>query len=200
MSLPETRHSLLLRVRDPKDQGAWEEFVQIYRPVILRIAACKGLQSADAEDLAQTVMLAISRAVERWTPDPERGRFRTWLHKVANNAILNALTRGVNGRTVNQVSIEQLLNEPPEREGPDTDLLQTEYRREIFRQAAAEIRKEFSNDTWNSFWQTAIDGLDVDEAARQLNRTRGSVYASRSRVMKRLRQVIEKYGDDGINS
>ena len=28
---PETRASLLIRVRDPADQAAWREFVEIYR-------------------------------------------------------------------------------------------------------------------------------------------------------------------------
>jgi hypothetical protein len=38
-SAPETRPSLLIRVRDPADQAAWQEFVEIYRPVILRTVA-----------------------------------------------------------------------------------------------------------------------------------------------------------------
>ena len=36
-SAPETRPSLLIRVRDPADQAAWREFVEIYRPVIVRV-------------------------------------------------------------------------------------------------------------------------------------------------------------------
>ena len=52
-STPETRPSLLIRVRDPADQAAWQEFVEIYRPVILRLAQHKGMQAADADDIAQ---------------------------------------------------------------------------------------------------------------------------------------------------
>ncbi|HJN10352.1 MAG: hypothetical protein QGG09_11400 [Pirellulaceae bacterium] len=50
--LPETRNSLLLKVRDPADADAWIEFAAIYRPVIYRLARRRGLQDADAEDLA----------------------------------------------------------------------------------------------------------------------------------------------------
>jgi WD40 repeat protein len=49
-STPDTRASLLIRVRDPADQAAWHEFVEIYRPVILRLARQKGMQEADAEE------------------------------------------------------------------------------------------------------------------------------------------------------
>ena len=33
-SLPETRSSLLIRVRDSADEAAWCEFVEIYRPLL----------------------------------------------------------------------------------------------------------------------------------------------------------------------
>jgi hypothetical protein len=31
--VPETRDSLLVRVADPQDRDAWEQFARIYRPV-----------------------------------------------------------------------------------------------------------------------------------------------------------------------
>jgi RNA polymerase sigma-70 factor (ECF subfamily) len=36
--LPETRNSLLLKVRNPEDADAWSEFAAIYRPAIYRLA------------------------------------------------------------------------------------------------------------------------------------------------------------------
>ena len=95
MNLPDTRESLILRVRDSEDREAWDQFSQIYRPVICRLAAKKGMQAADAEDLAQQVLVSVSRAIERWEPDAERAKFRTWLKRVTDNAILNALTRRI---------------------------------------------------------------------------------------------------------
>lgn len=53
---PETRESLLIRVRDLQDRDAWDQFVQIYRPVVYRLARNRGLQDADAQDLAQKVL------------------------------------------------------------------------------------------------------------------------------------------------
>jgi len=43
-STPETRASLLIRVRDP---AASHEFVGIYRPVILRLARQKGMEKPE---------------------------------------------------------------------------------------------------------------------------------------------------------
>jgi len=80
---PETRASLLVRLKDRADQAAWYEFAEIYRPVIVRLAGRRGMQPADAEDLAQEVLAAVARGIDRWQEDPRRARFRTWLHRVA---------------------------------------------------------------------------------------------------------------------
>jgi RNA polymerase sigma-70 factor (ECF subfamily) len=146
--------------------------VEIYRPVICRMAGFRGMQEADAEDLAQQVLMAISGAIERWEVDPERATFRTWLKRVANNAILNALTRGVPDRGSGDDDIRRFLEQRPESEGPELDLLQTEFRRETFLRAARQIRDEFTDETWNSFWLTAVQGMEVDAVAKELGRTR----------------------------
>ena len=93
MNDPETRSSLLIRVRDPSDRVAWEQFVEIYSPVIFRVAKRKGLQDADAEDIVQQVFISIGRALKQRPHDRSRARFLTWLKRVAENAVLNALTR-----------------------------------------------------------------------------------------------------------
>ena len=157
-STPETRPSLLIRVRDPADQAAWQEFVEIYRPVILRLAQQKGMQAADAEDVAQEVLAAVAKAVEQREHDPKRAKFRTWLHRVANNAILDALTRGKPDRGSGDSALQAVLDQHESHDGPDSDLLRLEYRREVFRWAARHVQKEFRQDTWDAFWLTAIEG------------------------------------------
>jgi len=187
---PETRLSLLVRLKDRADQAAWHEFAEIYQPLIYRLARQEGMQHADAEDLTQSVLLAVSKAVVRWEHDPRRARFRTWLNRVAHNAIINALTRGKPDRGSGDAGLLALLDNLPGEKGPDSDLLRLEYRREVFRWAAGRIRDEFQPDTWRAFWLSAVDGRDVHEVARQLGKTAGSVYAARSRVVRRIRERV----------
>ena len=141
---PETRPSLLIRVRDPADQAAWQEFVEIYRPVILRLARQKGMQEADADDVAQEILVAVARAVEQREHDPKRAKFRTWLGRVAHNAILNALTRGRPDRGSGDPALLAVLDQRESKTGPDSDLLRLEHRREVFRWAVHRFARNFS--------------------------------------------------------
>ena len=69
---PATRQSLIVKLRDPADSGAWSEFVALYEPLVYRLARRKGLQDADARDLCQEVFRAVAGAVDRWDPAPRQ--------------------------------------------------------------------------------------------------------------------------------
>jgi RNA polymerase sigma factor (sigma-70 family) len=189
---PETRASLILRLKHDYDQAAWGEFVEIYRPVVYRLARRKGLQDADAEDLAQQVLASVAAAVRRWDPDKSRGRFRGWLHRIAENRIINMLTRRTCDRAVGGELTDAVLAGQPSAE-PDSELLRAERRREVFHWAARQIRGEFQSDTWLAFWQTAVEGRQVGAVAADLGKKVGAVYAARVRIMRRLREKVTEW-------
>jgi len=59
MSSPDTRPSLLLRLRDSTDHDSWQEFCDIYRPMIVRLALTKGLQNAAVDWGANGTPVAV---------------------------------------------------------------------------------------------------------------------------------------------
>lgn len=194
---PATRHTLIVKLRDPGDAAAWREFVGLYEPLVYRVARAKGLQDADAHDLCQEVFRAVARAVDRWEPDPSRGTFRGWLFTIARNLAINFLARqGRHPRGSGDTAALDLLGEVPAGD-PDTSAeFDAEYRRRLFRWAADQVKEEFAPRTWQAFWRTAVDNAPVAEVAADLGMTAGAVYVARSRVLARLRQRIEQLGDE----
>ena len=151
------------------------------------------MQAADAEDISQVVLAAVARAIERREHDPERAKFRTWLQRVADNAILNALSREKPDRGSGDASMQAVFDQEESPGGPDSDLLRLEYRREVFRWAAGKFAKEFRQETWDAFWLTAIEGRTSEAAAKELGKNPGAIYAARSRVMRRIQQKVKEY-------
>ena len=191
--VPDTRPSLLVRLRDPTDDRAWTEFTAIYSPLIYRFACRKGFQDADAEDLVQEVLRAVASAVDRWDPDPCKGPFRNWLFRIARNMMLNLVaSQRRHPRGTGSEEIQWLLEARPSPSPADSALFETEYKRQLFRWAAERVRGEFRGTTWAAFWETGVEGKKAQVVADTLGMSVGAVYMAKSRVVARIRQVIEQ--------
>jgi len=190
---PETRASLLIRLRDRQNRQAWTEFVDIYDPLIYRLARRQGLQDADARDLTQQVLMAVAAKVENWNPDRSKGSFRAWISQVARNLIINMLIhRRRHPPGTGDSNIQQLLNQKSAPTGEDSALFDAEYRRQLFHHVAGQVRDEFRSTTWSAFWDTCVQGQEIKQVAQRLDISIGAVYIARSRVLARLRQRIEQ--------
>ena len=106
------------------------------------------------------------------------------------------MTRRRPDRGSGDSAIQAVLDQHESPGGPDSDLLRLEYRREVFRWAARQVRKEFRQDTWDAFWLTAIEGRSVADAAKELAKDTGAIYAARSRIMRRIQEKVKEYEEE----
>ena len=177
-----------------KKPGA--EFAAIYRPLVLRVAVAKGLQHADADDLAQDVLTIVGRAAESFTSQGS-GSFRAWLFQITRNLVINHLTRSPNARQKGLVGsgdseVRRMLHEHPASDDQAVSLFQLEYRRARFEIAAEKLKTHFSESVWRSFWMTAVEQQSIDKVAQQLGKSSGAVRVARCRVLSRLREAVEE--------
>lgn len=192
-SFPDTRQSLLLRVKGADNATAWGEFAQIYRPIIFRIAVARGLQEADAQDLAQQVLMSVYAAIDRWEPHGPDSRFRNWLSKITRNAILKTFSRTPLDAAAGGSQHSLQLNACSSPESQQLEwLLEEEYRRELYLRAAERVKQEVNSKSWQVFLWTTLQDVSIEEAAEKLNQSVGSIYAMRSRVMRRLRDTVRE--------
>ncbi|WP_231741872.1 sigma-70 family RNA polymerase sigma factor [Stieleria varia] len=194
MQGPETRASLIGKLGKSDSDDAWAEFVELYRPLVVRVALAKGLQHADADDLAQDVLATVGKAINSFDPLAD-GSFRGWLFKITRNLCVNQLTRGPFSGNRGPIGsgdsdVHRMLLQQPADEATVT-LFETEHRRLRFQQAAEMLQARFTESTWLSFWLTAVDGRSIQSVADELGMTEGSVRVARCRVLAKLKDTLQ---------
>lgn len=187
-----THGSLLLRVRDPRDEEGWRTFYDIYSPLILRYAQARGLRPADAEEILQECMTALARGMRDFDYSPAKGRFKSWLRSMVNHQVINFLRR----RRDRQAGEEQLAVLP------DTDpsvsaVWDRTWRVQRLTYCLEQVRAEVAPKTYDAFCRYVLDEWPVTRVAEELGVSANDVYLAKSRITKRLKdKMFELLGSD----
>jgi len=189
--IPPTRASLVLRLRDPRDEVAWREFVELYGPLVYGFLRKQGLQDADAADLGQEVLGAVAGAVGRLEYDPQRGSFRNWLFTIVRNKLSN-WRRAQRNRLLDcgEAAAEVLLEEcpaPPRQEAE----WEANWEQRVFAWACAQVRRDVTEATWQAFWKSAIEDQPGKQVAADLGLSVAAVYQAHGRVLARLKALVQ---------
>jgi len=196
MSTLETRMTLLVRIRDANDRGAWNDFFQLYAPLVYSYALKHGFQDADVSDIAQEVMCTVAKSIGSFDYDRSKGSFRGWLVTVARNCIRkrwDQMRRHAIATGMTAV-LEEQLQDPSEESLSQWD---HEYALRVFHWAAESVKGEFKESTWKAFWSTTIEGRSIESTAELLGISVGAIYVARSRVLARIKGVVAEFDSWG---
>ncbi len=188
---PQTRYSLIGRLRNPQNVEAWNEFASIYQPLIFRICRQRGLQHADATDVTQEVMARVARAIDGFDHQQKGATFRGWLYRVTRNLVIDFFRQKENRNVAGaETGLFDLLQQDPSEQ--ESEAFHIEFQKQIFSIAANQVRGEVKANTWQAFWRTEVENESVTSVAADLGMNAGAIYVARSRVIARLRKVAEK--------
>jgi RNA polymerase sigma-70 factor (ECF subfamily) len=192
----ETRTSLLRRLGDLSDQHSWGEFVGLYEPLLLRYVCRQGLAAGEAEDVVQTIFVNLLRHLPEFTLDRDRGRFRTWLYRVARNAVIDWQRRRGSRRRVEDERRRSFREIAPE---PDTDWDKLHHQR-ILEFVLEKVKQQTVPSTWACFEQHLLRGRSGAAVGAELGMPPNTVYVNASRVLARIREQCaayrEEFGDE----
>ncbi len=187
-----TRPSLLLRLRDPRDGESWKTFVDVYGPLVYASGRRRGLGHEDAEDVTQKVFARITEAIRKFQYQPERGRFRDWLGTLVRNEINRFLKKEV--RAVHGQGTEDGLENLA---APETDTAwSAEFNAHILRTALTLSRPHFEEVTWRAFELIWLHNRPAAAVAGELGQPIDWVYVAKSRVLKHLWNEVQELADD----
>ncbi len=178
-----TSPSLLARVRDPRDNKSWREFVGLYEPLLYRYARLRGLTREDAAELVQECMTLLVQAMPEFEYSRKKGKFKGWLRRIADNKVNDMFKRRrpVSGNCGDFTS--------PQRRGASAgQLWEEQWQRKHLRYCLKEALGEVSPTTRQAFELYVIAEWPVERVTDTLNLTADQVYAAKSRITQRLKK------------
>ncbi|MFZ4572881.1 MAG: RNA polymerase sigma factor [Phycisphaerales bacterium] len=182
-----TTTRLLDALHDLRNEPVWIQFDARFRPVLAGLARRLGLGGADAEEVAQTALAEFVRCYRAGQYDRSKGRLSSWLLGIAHHSALAVLRR--NRRSTQGETEQEATDEVSLR-----NIWDQERDREILMHAIAKLREETDVDprTLLAFELSALRGVPAPEVASQCEMTVEQVYVVKSRMTKRLRELVAK--------
>jgi len=187
MLVQTTHATLLARLGDGQDSVAWHEFCSRYGDLIQAFARARGLQPADCDDIVQDVLTSLSKSMRGFQYDRSKGMFRSYLKTVTLHAIFARLRQ-----KQGTVALEEVKT-AAEAAAADQDVdsqWDTQWRQYHLRQAMITIRAEFNEADCTAFEQYAVTGRSAQQVAAELNLSVDQIYQAKSRILRRLSQLI----------
>lgn len=185
-----TSMTLIERLR-ALDAESWQLLSELYSPLVYGWARQTGLQSHDAADVLQNVLMSVMRGVEKFSYDKPGASFRGWLWTITRNAV-RALVRSRGSHPIAAVEGEALQtlavpSEPDESNGDPTD--PGEFTT-LTHRALGLVRQRVDAHTWDAFWRTTVEEQSAEEVGTALGMTSAAVRQAKFRVLCRLRGLL----------
>ena len=191
MKVGATSMTLLDRLAVANSAEAWDQFVQLYAPLMLHWNRQAGLQEADARDVAQDAMAFIVKNIRKFTRARE-GSFRCWLKQICFNMLRNQRRKNLREMNAADISSDDL------QAAGENFLYAENYYQDVFESALRMLHKEFTAMSWDAFLATALMNQPVEQVAKELQLTSNAIYIARHRITSRLSETVREFveGDD----
>lgn len=184
-----TSLTLLARLQQADDTEAWQRLNELYQP-LLRVWLKKyGVQSSDADDLAQEVLLTVSKNMCSFDHNGRTGAFRSWLRTILVNRLrLFWRSRDRRPPTLGGSSIEERIAQFEDPASAMSQLWNRQHDLHVLNRLLALSRPKFSSETWEVFTRVAIKGERADLVAAETGISLNAVFIAKSRVLSKLRE------------
>jgi len=187
-----TSLSLLDRLRRSPESASWNRLVELYEPLIRAWLRKYDVQAADADDLMQEVLLAVSKDLGKFEHAGHPGAFRGWLKAILVNRLRKFWrARDRNPQAKGDSNINARLAELDDSTSELSQVWNRQHDQYVLRQLLALAEPHFAPITWKAFCRAALEGASPHDVAQELDISLNAVFIAKSRVLRRLRQEAD---------
>jgi len=198
---PNTRASIIQRIRDPDDTEAWQITVELYTGPVYQYCLHKGLQPADALDVVQEVFSKLPDFNYR----PDKGKFRAWLGTVTKNQVLQFWRKSKNQKHIQELDNQSGISQT--EMDLDWQRISNAY---ILDKAVSRVSVGFDDIQWRAFENLALstkiingnkhfvwnENGSAQKVAEIVGKSVEWVYKTKSEILKQLRAEILFLAED----
>jgi len=172
------------------DNEAWAKMVGDYVDSINRWCLEAGLQPDAAADVVQETFFSALGSLHQYQ-NQTGASFGGWLRRICQRRIADHFRKkadvALGGTDAMRLfsSVESVRRNLGSEASPKLDISD-----DSLMAAVTKVQSEFEPDTWRAFWMTMVDGRSTTDAAFEIGTTKNSVYLAKSRVTKRLRELM----------
>lgn len=190
-----TRLSLISGLNGKHPQ-IWQEFGNLYKPMICKWLKSYPLQAADVDDLTQEIMLFVIENINSFEHNGQIGAFRNWLRMVTVNVGRNYLRKIKPNFQENLPNISLMLEQLEDPQSNQSYLFNLAHDKAIVQILLENLSEHFEAKTITIFKLHVLDELSALDTAANMNVSVASVHIAKSRVLRRLRQDAKGWLDD----
>ena len=180
-----------------EDTG-WHRLVTVYGPLVYAWCRRAGVQHSDAPDIVQEVMRSVARNIKGFHHDRRVGTFRGWLRRITKRRIIDfrrRQSRRVAPRAVGGSKFQMCLQRQEDPYVNESTLAPSGGGiSAVQQQMLDKVKARFSPRNWQIFWMVVVEEHDTTDVAEQFGVTVNVVRLAKSRILKRLREIMSPSG------
>ena len=186
-----TRQTLLLKLKDQRDDKAWNDFHETYHRYIRAILWNMNLSEEDANDILQTVMLKIWNKLPEFDYAKSKGKFRNWISVITANTARNhirtenRLYNCLNGEKSKWLDDYTNPVLPPEIE----EISAKEWEKFVSTMAWENVSNGLSDNVKEAF-ERLMKGEKVRDIAQSLDVNENTIIVYKNRIKNKMYMEI----------
>jgi len=193
---------LLNRLKDWRDQASWQQFSDIYRPLIYGVARKAGLNDPEAQDVVQETMLAVARHMPGFTYDAANGTFKAWLLNMTRWRIIDQMRkRSKRGVVAPDPSMEADTGTVARCIDPASNILdalwEAEWQHTLLSDAVATVKRRVEPQNYQLFDFYVNKEWPAAKVAAAFNVSVDQVYLAKHRVTEMLKAEVARLDREG---
>lgn len=189
--MTDTSVSFLNSLQADGDSRTWQEFVELYTPLIRIWLGGQNVRDQERDDVTQEVISVVLRRLPEFRRQ-RTGSFRNWLKRITINCWRNYRRKHLKRMApVGGTEFGQVMNELADPDSQMSRQWDEQHDQYVLQRLLEKIRPGVRESTWAAFQAVTMDGKTPEQAAEELGVTTNAIYVAKSRVLAQLRQYSE---------